>query len=63
MSSESLQEIEDWLLNSKISENDINKIIKKRRKEKVKAKGFNTTTTFTLLSLVLGLYIKKKMIA
>ena len=42
MSSESLQEIEDWLLNSKISENDINKIIKKRRKEKVKAKGVLT---------------------
>lgn len=42
MSSESLQEIEDWLLNSKISENDINKIIKKRRKEKVKEKGVLT---------------------
>lgn len=34
MSSESLQEIEDWLLNSKISENDINKIIKKEEKKK-----------------------------
>lgn len=42
MSSESLQEIEDWLLNSKISTVDIKKILRNRRKEKVKEKGVLT---------------------
>lgn len=42
MNSESIHEAEKFLLKSKISENDINKIIKKRRKEKVKAKGVLT---------------------
>lgn len=42
MNSESIHEAEKFLLKSQISENDINKIIKKRRKEKVKAKGILT---------------------